>query len=36
MKENKIIECLDSDMNSCDLDSAKFVRLSPLGRADDL
>ncbi len=35
MKENKIIECLDSSMNCCDLDSAKFIRLSLLGRADD-
>ena len=35
MKENKIIECLDSDMNSCDLDLAKFIRISLLGRAED-
>jgi len=35
MKENKIIECLDSNMSQCDLDSANSIRISLLGRADD-
>jgi hypothetical protein len=34
MKENKILECLDSNLNPVEFDSATTIKLSLLGRAD--